>query len=215
MKQHYWDMLRNSYKKDCGVFEPTIGYETSEWSARIFRCAKRLLSAICFRETAESTYRKTGSKNLPLIGFYYSLYHMGVAMLYVEYTIPLPKLRKIRHSTLQNLIQDKFIEKSFIPQKYLDLLIELKDIREYTNYSFGYRIEDKTNSYYKQTGHAFNSALNFIKMISNEINEDNSLLFQISAIIGDVIGDDTYMAYLSKEDMERVDAYLILKNLTT
>lgn len=208
-------MLRNSYKKDCGIFEPTIGYETSEWSARIYRCAKRILSAICFRETAESAYRKAGSKNLPLIGFYYSLFHMGVAMLCVEYTTPLPKLRKIRHYTLQNLIQDKLIEKSFIPLKYLDLIIELKDIREYANYSFGYKFEDKTDSYYKQTGHAFNSALNLIKMISNEINEEPSLLLQINAIIGDVIGDDICIAYLSKDDMESVSAYLILKNLTT
>ncbi len=215
MKQHYWDMLRDSYKKDCGIFEPTIGYETSEWSARIYRCAKRLLSAVCFRETAESAYRKAGSKNLPLIGFYYSLFHMGVAILCVEYTTPLPNLRKIRHSTLQNVIQNKLIKKSFLPLKYLDLLIELRDIREYANYSFGYKIEDKTNSYYNQIGHAFNSALNFIKRIFNEINEDPSLIFQINTIIGDVIGDDIYMAYLSKEDIERVRAYLILKNLTT
>jgi len=208
-------MLRNSYKKDCGIFESTIGYETSEWSTRIYRCAKRILSAVCFRETAESAFRKAGSKNLPLIGFYYSLFHMGVAMLCVEYTTPLPNLRKIRHSTLQNVIQDKLTKKSFIPLKYLDLLIELKDIREFANYSFGYMFEDKTNSYYKQTGHAFNSALNFIKKISNEINEDHSLLFQINTIIGDVIGDDRYTAYLSKEDMERVIAYLILKNFTT
>ena len=214
MKQCYRDMLRNSYKKDCGIFEPTIGYETSEWSARIYRCAKRILSAICFRETAESAYRKAGSKNLPLIGFYYSLFHMSIAMLCVEYTTPLLKLKKIRHSTLQKLIQNKLIEKSFIPLKYLDLLSELKDIREYANYSFGYGFEDKTDSYYKQTGHAFNSALNLIKMISNEINEEPSLLLQINAIIGDVIGDDIYMAYLSKDDMESVDAYLILKNLT-
>ena len=129
MKQHYWDKLRNFYKKDCGIFEPMIGYETSEWSARIYRCAKRIFSAVCFRETAESAYRKAGSKNLPLIGFYYSLFHMGVAILCVEYTTPLPNLRIIHHSTLQNLIQDKLIKKSFIPLKYLDLLIELKNRR--------------------------------------------------------------------------------------
>ena len=140
---------------------------------------------------------------------------MGVAILCVEYTTPLPNLERIPHSKLPKVIQDKLVKKSFIPLKYLNLLIELRNIRVNANYTFGYNFEDKTNSYYRQIGQAFNSALDFIKMISNEIHKDTSLMLQIASIIGEVIGDDRYAAFLSKEDMERVNAYLILKNLTT
>ena len=64
--QAYFDKLRASIKKNNGNFTPNIGYEKTEWDARIFRCAYRILSGICFRESAESSYKKTGSNILPL-----------------------------------------------------------------------------------------------------------------------------------------------------
>ena len=45
---------------------------------RANRSAKHLLSSVIFRENAQLTNEKTSSILLPAIGFYYSLYHLGV-----------------------------------------------------------------------------------------------------------------------------------------
>jgi hypothetical protein len=38
-----------------------------------------LLSAVCYRESAQSALERTGSALLPPIGFYYALYHAALA----------------------------------------------------------------------------------------------------------------------------------------
>ena len=85
--QAYWDKLRQSYKNDTNIPESKRQsfYESTEWSARVHRCAKHIISAVSFRETSFSAHEKTGSPLLSIIGYYYGMFHMGVAVLYIDY----------------------------------------------------------------------------------------------------------------------------------
>ena len=121
MLERYRNGLIKSIKEDSGaVPNPALG-EISEWHARIIRCAKRVLTAICFRESSYSIYSDTQSIVLPSIGYYYSTFHMGVAMLCVEYTTPLENLVQLRHERLYNLLNSKLVNRHFISEKYLDV----------------------------------------------------------------------------------------------
>ncbi|MHA1491557.1 MAG: hypothetical protein ACTSRI_18120 [Promethearchaeota archaeon] len=214
MKQKYRDKLISSAKKDQIVqIRKGIGY--TEWEYRSLKCARRILAAVCFRENANNTYLITDSIILPIIGYYYALFHMGVAILYLEYRMELNKLEKIKHSKLINNIQDKLVNKTLVSFSFTELLFELKELREETNYSFGVMEKIELNDYYKKTGVVFDYAIDFIKIIDDVIKEYHPVLSDIIAMIGDGFGDDITSSYLSKEDLESVEDYLISKNLTT
>lgn len=213
MKQSYRDNLRN--------FIDEKGEE--EWVERLQMCAHRILTSICFRESAESTYQQTKSVLLPSFGFYYSLYHMGMAMLYMDFRTPIDTLHEMKHKRLINLINNNLVDTKLIPTDYLNLLEYLKEIREYTNYKFGrsysvkFKDEFKTtiSKLYIETGIAFDLSISYIEDVNHEVTERLDLFSQIQIHIGDGIGDDICDIYLSKHDEERVLKYLLEKNLTT
>jgi uncharacterized protein (UPF0332 family) len=213
MKQSYSDGLRNFIEKS--------GEE--EWIKRMQKCAHRIFTSVCFRETAESTYQQTKSVLLPSIGFYYSLYHMGMAMLYMDFITPTDTLHEMRHATLRKLINNRLIQTKLIPANYLILLERLQEIREYANYNFGrsytvqFKDEFKTTipKLYKETGVAFDLSISYIEDVNNEVTNRLGLFSPMQIHIGDGIGDDLCQIYLSENDEERVLSYLIAKNLTT
>ncbi len=197
-----------------------VSEKDDEWWQRTTKCAKHILTAVCFRETSQSVHDKTGSAIFSPIGFYYSLFHMGVAMLYMEYTPSRPELRHIHHSNLQRLIKDRLVNTGLLSQDYFDLLRELKDLREYANYFFGgraakYEYKSMIPELYKKTGDEFDHALAFILQVEEKVCKVLGFAAPIQIAIGDGFGDDLMHTYLSPDDKARVEEYLLEKNLTT
>lgn len=214
MRQKYRDKLISAVKND-HLIPNEYGRKYTEWDYRIHQCARRILAATCFRENANNTYQQTKSIILPVIGYYYALFHMGIAVLYLDYSTDLKKLKRIRHSTLINLIHNKLVSRNLISNKFTKILLDLKEIREDANYYFGVMDNLETIDYYIETGEAFDEVINFIKELDITIKDYQQILMDIMIKIGDGFGDDIKDTYLSKEDQESVLEYLMSKNLTT
>ena len=130
MDQKYKDSLIHSVKTD------ELDNDLDEWWERSEICARRILTAICFREQSNRVFVLTESRIFPNIGYYYALFHMSVAILAIDYSTELKDLKRISHKDLINLIEVKLVQRSIISIDYLELLYELKGLREDTNYSF-------------------------------------------------------------------------------
>ena len=118
MDQRYKSSLNHSVKMD------ELNNNLDEWWERSEICSKRILTAICFREQSNRVFALTESRIFPNIGYYYALFHMSVAILAIDYSTELKKLRRISHSNLINLIEDKLVQRSLIPADYTELLRE-------------------------------------------------------------------------------------------
>ena len=138
---------------------------------------------------------------------------MSVALLAVNYSTDLERLKSIHYKDLMNLFNDKLIQRSQLAIEYFELFNELKQLREATNYEF--RTNLKTHIYYKIVGLAFDSGIEFIKNISKIIKDKFDLQLRINSMIGNGFGDDILQIFLSEEDQNRVWNYLIKKELTT
>lgn len=206
MDQKYKDCLIHSVKND------DLYNDLDEWWERSEICSRRILTAICFREQSSRVFALTESRIFPNIGYYYALFHMSVAILAIDYSTEIKNLKRISHKNLINLIEDKLVKRSLIPIDYLELLWELKGLREDTSYSF--KTNFKTEIYYRKLGKLFNVAISFIKEISNVIENRFTLLLRIRTDIGDGFGDDVLQAFLSDEDQDRIWKYLVKKELT-
>lgn len=199
--------------------------ENGDWHNRFRYCSRRILTAVCFRETSESAYQKTDSVLLSPIGFYYAVFHIGIAMLSLDFATTGTELKRMGHKKLQHLIQNELIDKPIISNEFVAILISLKKLREYANYTLGgnmindhkYYCKSIVPGLYKTTGKAFDIAINFIHSVCKEMGEKNLLpsFAPIRVCIGDDIGDDVYSMYLSNDDKKSVVEYLIKKNLTT
>jgi len=209
MEQSYRDKLRNFLKNN----------SEEDWLTRMTNCSHRILTAVCFKESSENIYEQIGNRLFPCLGFYYAVFHMGVAMLYLDFTTPVDNLKKIHHEQLKNLINNKLIQKKLIPQDYSKIFNELQKIREFANYQFGIfesNVKDLISNICKETERAFNIALSYIKEVCAEVERIYYISFDfIAGYIGDNIGDDRYKTYFSDIDEKRIIDYLISKNLTT
>mgnify|MGYP001593183545 CR=1 FL=1 len=213
MTQSYIETLRVDARKD-----------PEGWGKRSRGAARRVLSAVCFRETAESTFQKTGSALLPTVGFYYALFHMGIAALYLEHRTRPAELRMMRHGRLHKLLDLRLLQTGNLAQSYLDLLKRLQVAREYSNYVLGGKMLDDADlpisrhdaqDLYGQTGAEFVHVIDFIRAVSTQLDGILCPLDGIAVTIGDDIGDDVYQIYLSPDDEERVTEYLVERRLTT
>jgi hypothetical protein len=210
MEQPYTDRLRHSLRLN----------GNDEWFKRGIECARRILAAICFRETAESTRQQTGTVLFSPIGFYYSLFHIGLAALWMEHTTSTNELRRIKHATLQNIIKSKLVDTKLLSDDFLDLLKRLQELREYANYEFGkhwaeHEFQDLSAQFYSQTGEAFDQAIAFIEAVTAEMAATLGMKWVIQSAIGDSFGDNLIRAYLSPRDEARVRECLLAKHLTT
>lgn len=207
MNQNYRDKLVAHIRKDNKLINKIYDVDT-EWDFRVDTCARRLLTATCFRENAENTYKATKSVILPIIGFYYSMFHMSLALLSVEYTTKIDVLNKIPHKKLINLIHDKFIKRSIIDREFFETLVELRNLRGIANYSFHEIYNLDIDLYYPKTEIAFNIAIKYIKEVHNIIKNEYHILTSMEEIILDGIGDDILSTYLSKNEIKTVEKYL-------
>lgn len=215
LTQKYLDSAKAEFKKE----GDTICLK------RANRCAKHLLSSIIFRENSQATNEKTGSILLPAIGFYYSLYHLGVALLWLDYSLKETDLAMMHHSQLKKLLKSKLIDRKILNIHFLNVLEWLQEIREETNYAQriflydeeGYNYHKELfidNELYRITGIVFEEAIYLIKKIIENSDKIFEFEMNLKTYIGDSKGDNVLITYLSEDDKKRVWKYLIENNLT-
>jgi|GEM_PF-1301064 len=194
--------------------------DSDKWFDRYPKSAHHLLAAICFRENSQSIWEETKTILLPPIGFYYSIFHLSMALLFLDYQTDTDELKRIKHGTLEKFINQRLIQKQLLSNAYLDEFQRLQDIREYANYNFGskvpkYEYLQIADDFYATTGECFDKVIDLVHPIQRKIDTFYSVHMSIQAAIGDGFGDDLMRMYLPKAAEEKVIAYLLLKNLTT
>jgi len=189
--QSYIEKLRNDVKNN-----------NEAWENRAILSSKSFLKAICFKVVSESMLENKINFIFPPIGFYYSVFHLSLSMLFLERTTEISQLKKIHHNTLIKLVKNKLIQTKLIDKGYENWYAELRELREFCNYNFGYQenLEKLTNKISKNANRAFDEGIRFNRHILNIT--DNLFRFQVG--IGDGFGDDILDTYISEEDKANV-----------
>jgi len=202
--------LKESYKNKV---KSTVNSKEIDWEIRAVEATKSILAAVCFKESSISLTENTENLIFPPIGFYYSLFHLSVGLLKLDYSINLEQLENIHHGSLFKLFESKFISTKIISSNYIDYFKMLKELREYCNYKFGYSTDLRKELEISEqlTDKCFDEAISLIHQILNL----TSTQFRFATSIGDHFGDDIISSYLSGEEEDRIWEFLVLNNLTT
>lgn len=200
-KKKFEDKIRN-----------LVNTQPEDWDLRATKCAKSLLAAVCFRETALASQRRQDSMIYQPIGLYYSMFHMSMAMLWLNPRVKPTQLSEIHHKTLINLIDRELIQHNLIEPSFHDNIINLKDLRESCNYQFGYqeRLDILVRDAIKKTDSSFNDAIRLIHQILKASNS----LSRVQIGIADGFGDDILDSYLTRKHKDKVFDYLIRNGLS-
>jgi len=147
------------------------------------------------------------------IGLYYSMFHMSLAMLWINPRIEKIQLKEIHHKALINLVKSNLVDAKLLKPSFGSLLTSLKELRESCNYQFGYQ-EDLNivlANAIEKTDLEFDAAIEYI----HQVLDVSKSLFSVKVGIGDGFGDDILDSYLSKEHKENVFHYLVSHGLST
>lgn len=205
MNQKQSDKIKRLYKELS---------EEQRWD-RAEKAAKHLLTAVAFRVTSRVSFEKTNSALLPPIGYYYSIFHMSVALCWLHPEIEEIKLKKLKHSTLQGLITTYFITPNLLSEYYSSLMQGLKEEREYLNYTFGeFKCDffEEVEKNEKYVGDAFKLSIELIDEICELLSPQFNIRSRISTYIADSKGDDFIQTYLSNDEQDLVMDYLVQVN---
>lgn len=205
MNQKQSDKLKRLYKN----FTEEQCWERAE------KAAKHLLTAVAFKETSRVSFEKTNSVLLPPIGYYYAIFHMSVALCWLHPEIESGKLEKLRHTTLQGLIQTHFINSKLLSEYYSNLMQALKEQREFLNYTFGeFECDffDEVENHEKYVNRAFDLSITLFDEICQLLKHHFDIRARISTYIADSKGDDFIQTYLSSEEQDKVTDYLVRVN---
>lgn len=185
------------------------------WEERLRMCGRRILAAVTFRETSRSTCEKTESTLLPVIGYYYSLFHISVAALYYEHTTAPEELKRLRHGPLRRLVQERLVNRGLLSKDVLSLHATLLELRETANYTFGGKMKadllaywERVPALYEETAPVFEECLRLIKSLGVFVEMGLERENALGSWIDDGIGNDTSSNYLSRADAKLVEAYL-------
>lgn len=201
MKQKQSDSFRQKYNL----------FTEDECWFRAEKAAKHILSAVAFKESSRVSFDKTESVLLPPIGYYYSFFHMAVALCWLHPCIEKAKLEKLRHSTLQNLIMDNFVKQNVLPSSFTDAMQELKEEREWLNYTFGefdYDFFSKVENNENLALIEFTKCFELINEICDLLSGKFDIKQRIRTYIADSKGDDFVQTYLSTDEQDAVMDYI-------
>lgn len=184
-----------------------VNSSPEDWDSRATKCARSLLAAVCFRETAIASQRRQDSMIYQPIGLYYSMFHMSIAMLWLNPRVKPDQLSNIHHKKLGKLVEAELVKKGFVGLPFYDTLIKLRELRESCNYQFGYRegLGSTLQKAIKDTDASFNDAFHFIHQVLKASNSH----FRVQVDIADGFGDDILDSYLTKKHKEKVFNYLV------
>jgi uncharacterized protein (UPF0332 family) len=180
------------------------------WEEKYRVATKRLLSSIFYFVSAKRCYQRE-NRLLSAIGYYYSIFHMSKALLFLHPKYSEEDLKGIPHRKVFNLIKSDFIQTKMLSRKYGETLYYFRKVREGVSYgmdrwiTLGETLEDGEPKLLS----CIEEAISLFKEICNEE------IGHISAIIGDGIGDDWMDSYLSEDESQEVIEFLLKHNLTT
>ncbi len=179
---------------------------------RAEKSAKHLLSSIAFKECSTSYYKTSDSVLLSPIGYYYSIFHMSMSLCWLNPEIEEAKLSKIRHTTLQNLIKSNFVNQGLLNESYSDLMQELKEEREWLNYTFGeyqYDFFENAVENEKLLSQEFEKSIILMNDICSLLKQKFDIKQRIKTYIADSKGDDLLQTYLSNKEQDIVTNILV------
>lgn len=178
-----------------------------------------------FWENSQHTIEKTDSILLPTVGFYYSFFHAGAAVCWLKHSIKKENITKVKHSKLQRLLKENFVDKKHISSHFLDVMSCLQDMREISNYtvqpylysSTGLKEYDlyESKGLYNVVGKFIDECLSFINEVSKRSIEIFNFKERIKTYIGDASGDDILLTYVSENERKNIEDYLVKNDLTT
>jgi hypothetical protein len=99
-----------------------------EWEDRVTRCSKSILTAACFRETAIASRESSDSMIYQPIGLYYAMYHLSMAMCWINPRLKCTELRGMQHSRLLGILKSQFVQGGLIDESIVDTFLALKNI---------------------------------------------------------------------------------------
>ena len=85
---------------------------------------------------------KEGDRVLSSIAQYYSIYHLGYALVSLDFSVEDSELKKMKHSHLRHLLNN-LEKKGIISTDFLELYGDLKTVREHFNYLNAENGQDK------------------------------------------------------------------------
>jgi uncharacterized protein (UPF0332 family) len=186
---------------------------------------------------AQVSLERTESVLLPAVGFYYSLFHAGVAMLYVDPSTSLDELSHrasgMTHKKLRKLLDERLVSRKLIDKDYIRYLDDSKWLREHVNYVVGGRQPGDADveqlderSLYAETGTRLLNALDFIKEVASNVNikevaahdKTSEIIYNgleaIRSTIGDHFGDDLVGLYVPRQYRSRIWDFLAEHDVT-
>ena len=137
-----------------------------------------------------------GNKLLSAIGYYYSLFHLSKALLFLLPQYDVEQLQGISHKKVQNLVRADLVQRKLLPKNFTDIFENTKHIQEAVNYDQDSWVG--LGNLLKKTEPEIMKCIEDGVRLFKEIC-DKELTF-ISTIIGDGIGDDWMDSYLSEEE---------------
>jgi uncharacterized protein (UPF0332 family) len=167
---------------------------------RAEKSAKHLLSSIAFKECSTKYYKSSDSVLLSPIGYYYSIFHMSMTLCWLNPEIEESKLSKIRHSTLQNFVKSNFVNQGLLSESYTNLMQELKEEREWLNYTFGeyqYDFFENAEEKEKLLNNEFKQSVLLMDDICCLLKPKFDIKQRIKTYIADSKGEDLLQTYLS------------------
>jgi len=181
-----------------------------EWEDHYRIAAKRLLSSMFFLVSAKSAYQN-GNKLLSAIGYYYSLFHLSKALLFLLPEHSIDQLIGISHKEVLKLIKTEFVQKNLLPKKFIGIFDYTKKIREAANY--GQDTWIGLSRLLRENEPKIMRCVRYGVRVFKEIcGKEMSM---VRAIIGDGIGDDWRDSYLSEKESEMLTEILLDHDLTT
>lgn len=137
---------------------------------------------------------------------------MSMALCWLNPEIEESKLSRIRHSTLQNLIKSKFVNQGILDESYSNLMQELKEEREWLNYTFGefeYDFFQNAKNNEVLLNVEFNKSISLMDEMCSLLKTKFDIKQRIKTYIADSKGDDFLQTYLSSAEQGIVTEVLV------
>jgi uncharacterized protein (UPF0332 family) len=207
MKKQFRISLRKEFIEE---LDRQRNEKPEEWEERWRISTKRLLSSMFFLVSAKNVY-DNGNKLLSAIGYYYSLFHLSKALLFLLPKYSVEQLKGISHKEVLRLIKTEFVQTKILPKAFIEVFEYSKDVREAANYGqdtwIGLSKLLRENE--PQIMECIGYGIRVLKKIC-----DNEMSW-VRSVIGDGIGDDWRDSYLSEEESEMLTKILLDYDLTT
>lgn len=124
------DKLYQSY---CQEFEDKSYLKNVEWILRHYNSSKKITLSVLFFTQARFLYNKN-SKNIAFYAMYYCLFNAFSSNIILLPYLTLDNIHKVSHGKIFSYIDNYFVKKGYYGSEVIDLLNELRMIREMYSY---------------------------------------------------------------------------------